>query len=232
MKEHVAAEAMHDLLDGLLEPGDADGTRAHLDACAQCREAFESLAGTVEALGDLPGEARAPEGLWKGIEARVFGGDEASTAEATVVPIASARSGRRFSLTATQLAAAALVVSLVSASLVWTALTAGPRIGPPEAALENADDGGIRAASFGLERYEETVGELEAILAAGRGTLAPGTLETLERSLETIDAALEEVRRALDEDPASELLTHLLVNHQRTKLRLLRQAAVAVQALS
>lgn len=232
MREHISAEAMHDLLDGLLPPADAHRARAHLDDCAPCREAFDSLAGTVEALGALPREARAPKGLWKGIEARVFGEDEASTAEATVVPLASSRSGRRFSLTVTQLAAAAIVVSVVSAGVVWMALGAGPRIGAPEAALGTAGDGAVQAASFGMERYEEAVGELEAIVAAGRGTLAPGTLETLERSLEIIDAALEEVRRALDEDPASELLTHLLVNHQRTKLRLLRQAAVAVQALS
>ena len=66
-----------------------------------------------------------------------------------------------------------------------------------------------------------------------RGTaLIEETLETLDRSLDTIDDALRDVRRALDADPSSEILARMLVSHQRSRLRLLRQAAISVQAAS
>jgi anti-sigma factor RsiW len=232
MSEHISTEGMHDLLDGQLALADAERARAHLDACEACREELEALAGTVEALRALPGEARAPDGLWTGIEGRLFPEAGASTVEAAVVPLSSARSRRRFSLTGPQLAAAALVVSLVSATVVWLALSGGARLSVPEAALGPEGRSAIQAASVGVERYDEVIRELEAILEAGGGVLAPGTLETLESSRATIDDALEDVRRALEEDPSSQLLTHLLIHHQKTKLRLLRQAAAAVQAMS
>jgi len=83
--------------------------------------------------------------------------------------------------------------------------------------------------SSGESSYEAAASELERILDQGRGLLDPETVATLERSLATIDQAIAEVEEALDADPSSELLARLLVNHQGTRLRVLRQAATLVR---
>ena len=77
--------------------------------------------------------------------------------------------------------------------------------------------------------YAEAVVRLQAIIDQGRDVLSPETLATLETSLRTIDEAIDEVRQALEADPSSELLARLLTNHQQSKLRMLRQAAISVQ---
>jgi hypothetical protein len=80
--------------------------------------------------------------------------------------------------------------------------------------------------------YAAALLELEDLVERNRDALAPETREALDRSLATIDAAMEEIRRALEQDPGSELLARLLINQQRSKLRVLGQAATSVQARS
>jgi len=63
----------------------------------------------------------------------------------------------------------------------------------------------------------------------GRGVLSPQTVETLQTSLDAIDDALGEARAALAEDPGSELLNRLIIDHQQAKLRVLQRAAAAIQ---
>lgn len=234
MNEHTTLDTMHDLLDGLVPPSEEMLLRGHLQACAACRKTFESLQATVLALRGMPREAAAPEGLWSDIEARIATSAAAAPEHAKVVPLTVVRRGpRRFSLTVPQLAAAAVVVSLMSATIVWTALRQGSAV-PADAtrsasALESPS---ARAASLGDTGYEEAVAQLQNIIDAGRDVLAPQTVVTLETSLGTIDDAIAEVREALEADPSSELLARLLANHQRSKLRVLRQAAVSVQPRS
>lgn len=146
-----------------------------------------------------------------------------------------ARLRRRFTLSGAQLAAAAALVAFLSAGTVWMALRPGSG-GPATsgAVVEAPAPGGAaaRAASMGEESYDEAVRELEVLVARGRGVLAPETLATLEESLATVDAALSDVRQALEEDPGSNLLRRMLAGHQTTKLRVLRQAATAIEARS
>jgi anti-sigma factor RsiW len=237
MTKHIGTERIHDLLDGLLTAAEEAEVEAHVAACDACRRDVADMQEIVGALRTLPGAAEAPEVAWQGIEARIRGTDPgAQREEATVVAFPGAREARRrFHFTLPQLAAAAVVVSLLSAGVVWSVLTPGalgPEAGP---VAESGVDGAVRAASVeSLETpaYAEAVAELEAVVDQGRDVLSPETVATLDQALATIDGALAEVRQALAEDPSSQLLGRMLVNHQRARLRVLRQAATAVQAVS
>lgn len=235
MNEHISPETMHDVLDGLVRPSEEMPLRGHLRACARCREEFASLEAAVKALRDLPDEARAPDGLWSGIESRIAEAAGPAPEDPKVLSLDGARRGpRRFSMTLPQLAAAAVVVSLVSAATVWTALSGGNAAGPDAAPASAAavESPSARVVSLGETGYDEAVVQLETIIEQGRDVLSPETLTTLEASLRTIDGAIAEVRGALEADPSSELLARLLANHQRSKLRVLRQAAISVQPRS
>ncbi|HSG08521.1 MAG TPA: zf-HC2 domain-containing protein [Longimicrobiales bacterium] len=231
MNPHVTLEYMHDLVDGLVPPAEEAALRSHLSACSTCRDEFASLEAAVKALRDLPGSAQAPDGLWSGIESRIDAVYDAASPGPKVLPLSGARGPRRFSMTLPQLAAAAVVVSLVSAATVWTALSRGT--GQSRVEIFSAGSGVLgpsaRVVRMGDTGYAETVARLQAMIDQGRDVLSPETLATLETSLRTIDEAIDEVRQALEADPSSELLARLLTNHQQSKLRMLRQAAISVQ---
>jgi predicted anti-sigma-YlaC factor YlaD len=53
-----------DLLDGSLEKEDEQQARAHIAACARCRQEFEELKGAITALRRVP-EAAIPEDMWE-----------------------------------------------------------------------------------------------------------------------------------------------------------------------
>jgi hypothetical protein len=244
---------MHDLVDGLLTPPEAVDARGHLEACATCRDDFEALEAAVQALRDAPLEARPSSDLWNGIQARLETSDPAARPDGPDVvplPVPGSLSGpgwgpepgrvsgptrRRFSLSVPQLAAAAVVVSLLSAGVVWTAMGGGALDGRDPALgvrTQPLDGPSARAVASGQAGYDEAVAELRTIIDQGRDVLSPETLSTLEASVATIDEAIAEVRDALADDPSSELLASLLANHQRSKLRVLRQAAIAAQPRS
>jgi hypothetical protein len=77
--------------------------------------------------------------------------------------------------------------------------------------------------------YERAIASLEFVLEQGRGRLNPQTVAIIEASLATIDRAIDEARHALAEDPNNHVLNRLLIKHQQSKLRVLRQASSAVQ---
>lgn len=237
MSGHIDIERMHDLIDGLVPSVEAEADVAHLGACDECRDEYARLEAVVAELRGLPDEARAPEGLWAGIEARL---GEPAVADVVPFPGKEDRARRRFAFTVPQLAAAAVVVSVLSAGTVWMALSGGATGAgstPGAAALAEqplgADPGAAaRLAASGDVAYESALLELQDLVEANRDLMAPETVAALDQSLATIDEAMVEIRRALRDDPNSELLARLLVNQQRSKLRVLRQAAAAVQARS
>ncbi|MGD2068965.1 MAG: zf-HC2 domain-containing protein [Gemmatimonadota bacterium] len=147
---------------------------------------------------------------------------------------------RRVTVSLPLLWAAGIAVSLVSGGAVWVALggesprvAAGPdgrspatgvsRVGAPDRVPTTR----IRSASTA---YAEATAELEAILESGRALLDEETLRTVEESLATIDRAIAEAEEALARDPGSELLHRLLLQHERTRLRILRQATNGLSA--
>lgn len=235
MSEHVSIVRMNDAVDGLLSASEMDEIEAHVGGCGACRDDYARISETVAALRALPRSASAPEKTWAGIAARLSTVSQGSTPdEATVIELPTAAAPtreRRVSFTVTQLAAAAIVLSALSAGTMWVALGPTERSESTFATTQAAPGGAAaRAVSTVNTRYVEVVDQLEQILEEGRGVLAPGTLVTIEESLATVDAAIDEIEVALGDDPNSDLLLRMLANHQRTKLGVLQRAAAAVQA--
>ncbi len=234
MIEHISTERIHDLVDGLLSAAEEDRLRSHLDQCGACRQEVARLTDIVMAVRALPSTGQAPDGIWEGIQDRIDGTQPGGAEDKTVVafPGAGVRR-RRFHFTMPQLAAAAVVVSVLSAGSVWMAISGIGATGATGAVAGDMPASAFRAASLDSDAgYAAAVAELEALVEQGRGRLAPETMAVLDRALQNIDEALTEVRQALETDPSSGVLGRMLVNHQRSRLRLLRQAASAVQALS
>jgi len=238
MTAHVSIERLNDLVDGLLSAAEADEIEIHLQQCAACRHDYATLSETVRALQALPRDGRVPDDAWDAIAARIGPRpvDEAEpevavyrlpTAERTTV-------GRRFAFTAPQLAAAAALVAVLSAGLMWVAIDGRPAravVAQRGDAVDGVPGGAAsRAVWFTDGRYTEVVTELEQILQEGGSLLTPETLASIEESLATIDAAIADVETALGVDPNSDLLMRMLTTHQRTKLRVLQRAAAAVQS--
>ena len=240
MNEHLSIERMNDLVDGLL-PSSAEGpARAHLDGCAVCREEFASIAETVAALRQLPSGARAPERVWSAIEGRLGGRAPDTVASATVVRLPGSKAGaarRGWMLSLPQLAAAAAAVALVSAGGMWVALQPGGAVAPA-AAPSRIDEptfvvgAAARAAGTSMAGYDQAVLELEALVEQGRDVMRPETVRALEESLGAIDNALADVRQALTDDPSSELLMSMMINHQTARMRVLRRAATMIESRS
>lgn len=230
MDDHIELDRIHDLVDGALTAAEREGMEAHLSACPDCRATAEELAALRAELEALPAEARVPDAVWEGVRARIEGtlpGEGGEAARVLPFPVAG-DVRRRLSLSLPQLAAAASVVALVSAGTVWMALR-GPSSGVGPSGVATAETvGAARMVSSGEASYRAAAAELEEVLEQGRDLLGPETVAALERSLATIDEAIAEVEAALARDPASPLLARLLVSHQATRLRVLRQAAAQV----
>ncbi len=231
MSGHIPPERMHDLVDGLVPEAERRALDEHLSSCPACRDELARLRELVGALGALPTDAETPSGLWAGIEARIGATAPAdATSAATVVPFPGTRqAARRVSLTLPQLAAAAVVVAVVSAGLVWATLSGRGGAEPELARTEEADAGATARMVASGGGYAQALAELESIVQRGRASLAPETLAALERSLATVDSAIAEVEEALRNDPNSELLARLLATHQGAKLRTLRHAAARLE---
>lgn len=251
MTSHVSNERMNEALDGVLPSAEVADIEQHLMECAPCRNEHARLSEVVSAIRGLPRAGAVPDEAWAGIAARIGSrdggldgrheGPDGGAEEVKVLPLRraaegdagpGARIGRRWSLSSTQLAAAAALVALVSATTVWIAIDGTTDDVFVAGAAPRGPAGGAAARAVSLDdgRYGEVVDQLQALLAEGRSVLAPETLATIEGSLQTVDAAIAEIEGALDDDPNSDLLRRMLSNHQRTKLGVLQRAVAAVQA--
>ncbi len=127
MSEHLSTERMNESLDGLLSDVETTPIERHLETCASCRNEYARLSETIKAVASLPRQAQVPASVWAGIAERISG--EALrdvAAEVSVLRFPIALQGvRRISFPVPQLAAAALVVSLLSAGIVWLAIEGG-----------------------------------------------------------------------------------------------------------
>ena len=231
MSEHYSVERMHDAVDGLLSAAEMQRLDAHGAECEACRRDYARISETVEAIRSLPKAASTPERVWDGIAARIDGVEAgAEPAESDVLRFPTPVEARRtFSFTAPQLAAAALIVSLVSTTVVWTAMGGGSDA-TPRAAVGSEPGPSARVVAAASTRYDAVVSDLELILEQGRSVLSAETLLTIEASLTTVNSAIEEIEVALQEDPNSDMLHRMLSANQRTKLGVLQRAADAVRA--
>lgn len=100
---------------GELAPADRGAVEAHLDGCAECRQALADLRLVESALAARPQVAAPPDGDWTAFMSRL---DRAVAAEATGGAIATPRH-RSWA----QLLAMAALLALVTASLFFAART-------------------------------------------------------------------------------------------------------------
>lgn len=231
MSEHLSLERTHDLIDGLLPSEVAERARRHMMECMDCRDRCASLSELASDLRSLPRDATPPAEIWQAIARRIDGttpDSEPESADVLMMP-GVRQPRRRISFTIPQLAAASVALVAASAGLLWTATSqpAGPVADTPPTAT-------VGAARFVADEtsYDMALDELLTIVETARPYLAPETLLALDQSLAQIDAAIEEINQAITNDPSSELLHSMLVNQQRTKLRVLSQVATLTQAQS
>lgn len=212
---------LSDYLDGELTGAERVALERHLAACPACTATLAELERVVARAQELPDTPPAAD-LWAGIGERIAQRPAVSPA---VRPI---RPRRTFSLP--QLAAAAVTAAVASGGVAWWIAARGPAPAgtlatAPAAALPLAA-GGVRPVALAAEpKYDAAVADLERVLAQGRGTLDPRTIQVLERNLALIDGAIADARRALAADPNNAYLSAHLARTMRWKIDLLRQAA-------
>lgn len=238
-------ELLSEYLDGSLDSDERGSVEAHLAACAPCREVLEDLRQVADAARAL-GPIEPPRDLWPGILEGLGGraGGEGPAAgpmlhrpaEASPSPAAasgrgSARTTKRFSLTAPQLAAAAVLLVTISSAATWWARSPGAPAAPtaegsarPVEVLPAARPEGVPLDAGAASE----LARLEALLEASRTRLDPGTVDVLERNLVVIERAIEDSYRALALDPENDFLRGHLERAFERKLEYLRDVSLMV----
>lgn len=231
-------DRLSEYLDGELRPEERDALEAHLDACSACSATLAELravAETARALPDPTVRTDLQADLWAGIAPRLAPRPRpwGERVAAWFRP-----HGGRFSFTVPQLAAAAVAVVIVSATVTFLGSRfAADRADGPVAVRQGDTTGttgrpGAAAdyASFDEARYASAVAELERTLDERRGELDPATVRALEDNLALIDEAVFEAKRALNADPSNPYLSGHLANQMHRKVRVLQRAAMIVAA--
>ncbi|MBI5710404.1 MAG: zf-HC2 domain-containing protein [Candidatus Eisenbacteria bacterium] len=230
-------ERLSEYLDGELPALERASLEAHLAGCAGCARTLEELRVVAARAARL--QVRPPgDDLWPGIAERL------EPRAARTLDLGAARA-RRWSFTLPQLAAAGLLLMLLSGGAVWLALTrrpapapagisTAPRLASAPETSRTADTAVSAAAAlpaaYDAARYDAAIAELEGVLREHRGELDPATVRAIEENLRIIDRATGQARRALAADPASPYLNGHLAEQLKLKVALLRQAAALVGA--
>jgi anti-sigma factor RsiW len=216
-------DKLSDYLDGELEAADRTAVEAHLRECRECSAVLNDLKRVVSRAQGL--DVRPPtRDLWPAVSARID----------RIAPPA-----RLISFTLPQLAAAAVMLMAVSATLAVTlmrrteapnAVAQAPAVVPAPAASTATGSGTpdtpiVEQVSLADAQYDAAVTDLEKAVKNGRGRLDKATIDIVEHNLQIIDQAIAQARDALAADPANGYLSGHLVEARRRKLDLLRRAA-------
>ncbi|HTD70222.1 MAG TPA: zf-HC2 domain-containing protein [Gemmatimonadales bacterium] len=212
-------DRLSEYLDGELTPPERTTLEAHLASCAGCRMTLDELRRVVtnaRALDDRPPTVD----LWPAVAARI-----GLSARVRARPVV-----RRFSFTVPQLAAASVVLALLSGGGTWLIGRRGIVPTPPVLVTERAPALLNASAYPGDARFAAQVADLERAVARGRGRLDTATVRVIDRNLRIIDRAIRSAQSALAADPANSYLNLHLAQEMRRKLELLRQAATLAGA--
>lgn len=193
---------------------------AHLASCAECRDVLTQLRAVVAWAPSYAGDNGGRD-LWPAI---------ASDVERARTVVFPAPAPVRFSLG--QVAAAAILVAVLSGGGVWWALRGAAGTATPTEAVVAADPASsvFQVAEFDDPDFDSAVSELEGILAEEREGLDTATVRIIEQNLRVIDAAIADARAAVAADPSNAYLGARIRTNMQRKLVLLRQAARAAGA--
>lgn len=241
-------ERISESIDGTLDASAERELSAHLQECDECRRVARELRSVVAAAHEAPVLEPARD-LWPAIAARLgtagaAGGPLTSSDIARMSSVTPLREGstrsrlaRRFSFSAPQLAAAAVLLMALSGAAVWM-IGNGPQAQPVATGtiIQSAGDEPrstqLTALPAPAPEYEADVADLERALEENRAHLDPVTVEVIERSLESIDHAIADARTALAADPGNPYLHRQLDSTMQKKIDVLRRAAGVQRARS
>jgi hypothetical protein len=222
-------DRLSEYIDGGLDAGEARALERHVAGCDTCSVTLDELRAVVaaaRAAGDQP----PAQDLWAGIAAAIDADAAHAGRRVAVLPLRRAGApAPRFSFSAPQLAAAALVLMSLSAGAAW--LLGG---GAAEGGVY--EEGAIFQSAGALPDEVRLVGTAPAAppepsaayiddaLAAARAVLDPATVEVLERSIEAINAAIADSHAALEADPGNPYLQRQLDSTVQRRQEVLRRA--------
>ena len=226
-----ATERLSDYMDGTLPLAEAERVKRHLAGCPDC-SALRSELGAVVAAGRALGPIEPSRDLWPGIAAGIGVNRAGHGAGPSITTLRTserrARGKARASRSSwpwssrTLLAAAAVVLVTVSASLAWWGR--GAVMSPVDSASTGLSGlGSVRPAATPAQAslsasLAQELQELEAMFGVMRERLDPGTVEVLERNLLLIERAIEDSYQALALDPENDFVReHLERTHERKR---------------
>ena len=221
-------ERLSAYLDDELSTSEAQAVDRHLEECFECRRTLSELREVSARAGGLP-DLEPESDLWNGIAARIESMPQADLASLQVIDLRSrkvARQSKRIAISLPQLAAASIVLMLLSGSVVWFAMRGGPAA-PSSVAVDYTGQA-VRLVSVGPDQvtdYTSAVQALENALRQQRNRLDPVTIAILEENIRAIDTAITEAEAALERDPGNLYLNQHLDNTMKKKIQLLRRAA-------
>lgn len=214
-------ERLSEYIDGDLTREENEALEAHLMTCADCGRTVAELRAVVARAGQIID--RPPQNdLWQGIATRIA---ESPAAGDVVTP----HTRRRLSFSVPQLAAASVVLMLLSSGTVFLMMQRGAQP-VAQAPVTNTQPGTVIPANKTAENYDKAIEELEGALASGRSDLDTATVRVLEKNLRTIDVAIAEARQALARDPGNPYLNQYLDKAMQRKVQLLRRATRILRA--
>jgi Putative zinc-finger len=240
-------DKLSEYLDDELSPGERAAVEAHLAQCLECARTLDELRRVVATAQALTPRPPARD-LWSGVAASIAAGSPPQAGDGMAPAPFRSRQPRRVSFTLPQLAAASLLLAVVSGGLVWelrgrpdgvhggsvsvaavlsrqhagdSAVQINPGLSPSTPA--------VSTVGFADLQYDAAVADLEKMLEKGRGRLDKSTVAIVEQNLEIIDRAIGQARQALEADPANSYLSSHLVEARRKKLDLLRRATALTE---
>lgn len=215
--EHISFERLSDLADGALPADDVAEIERHLAACSPCASTLGRLRGVLARAAALPSRLDPPADAWPSIQRRLGAS-----------PVHAGRRTRWWTMDSwVTRAAAAILLAVGSSTLTVVALRSRDGGGASGAGAARPPTGTATPAAVRAvdDSYAGVVEELTTTLRAQRGSLAPTTIATLERTLRIIDEAIAEARTALAADPGNAALLDVLSANYEQKIQLLRRAS-------
>jgi hypothetical protein len=235
MQTHLDDTTLDTLVDGELPVEQAADVARHLESCVQCRARADSLRMVMSSLAALPRAIHPEEDLLPGIRARLTPRNASEGRAAAVEAQPSRKSAGMGWVRPWRLAAAAVLVAMVSSAVTVAVMRSrggaenGTLAGPePSGGLSAellASDPELARLSLLEAEYVRAAEELARAFGARAVALDPETRALVEGNLATIDRAIADVRRALEAAPASEPLRMLLLASHERKLDFLRRAS-------
>lgn len=220
-------ELLPDLMEGEFHATAAFAAEREARACPRCSALLSELGAIRREAASLP--VLHPErDLWEGIAARIAPevipiGEAASAGG----PAAPATAVRRYTHPA-WLAAAAMLLVIVTATVTWFAVVEQQGAGTVVQGPSN--EGMTTAGSFVIESVEEPyrdqIAMLRTLVDERRTDLDSATVAVIERNLQIIEEAVADSRAALARDTTSRFLRDQLNDALEQKVELLRTAAL------